>query len=84
MKTRTAWRRAAGAMLLALGAAGLVACGDKPQEGATAAKKSDAKAWDGSKAEAFRAEGWTAGDRASWEQQLKKRGQNQNEYTRVQ
>jgi hypothetical protein len=76
--------RAAVACILALGLVSLSACGDKPQEGTTAAKKADAKAWDGTKAEAYRAEGWTAGDRASWEQQLKKRGQNQNEYTRVQ
>lgn len=76
--------RIAAAALLALGLAALSACGDKPQEGATAAKKVDSKAWDGTKAEAYRAEGWTAGDRASWEQQLKKRGQQQNEYARVQ
>ena len=76
--------RIVAAVVLACGLAALSACGDKPQEGATAEKKADAKAWDGTKAEAFRAEGWTAGDRASWEQQLKKRGQNQNEYTRVQ
>lgn len=84
MSAPTVMGRLAAAAVFALGLAVLPACGDKPQEGATAAKKSDSKAWDGTQATGYRAEGWTAGDRASWEQQLKKRGQNQNEYTRVQ
>lgn len=63
-------------------AAGLAACGDQPQEGAKAAKKADAKAWDGGATAAYTAPGWKAGDRDSWEQQLKARNQSQNEYTR--
>ncbi|HWH75258.1 MAG TPA: hypothetical protein VNV16_13460 [Methylibium sp.] len=70
--------------VLAAVLAGLAACGDAPQEGAKAPKKADAKAWDGGPSPAFRAEGWTAGDRASWEQQLRQRGQQQNEYQRTQ
>lgn len=70
---------------LALGAALLVAlsgCGDQPQTGSTAPKKADAKAWDGGATAVYTAPGWQQGDRNSWEQQLKARNQQQNEYTR--
>ena len=60
-------------------AAGLAACGEKPQTAGT--KKSDAKAWGGAQ-NAYVAEGWKAGDQASWETQLRTRAQSQNEYTR--
>lgn len=75
-RTTMVWMAAAALAL------GLSACGDKPQEGAKAAKKSDAKAWDGSATAAYTAPGWKAGDRDSWEQQLKARNQSQNEYLR--
>jgi ABC-type oligopeptide transport system substrate-binding subunit len=62
----------------------LSACGDKA-EAKSAGKKTDAPAFsgapDGNKA--FSAQGWTAGDKASWEQQMRARSQGQNEYLRT-
>ena len=58
----------------------LSACAEKPQTAAT--KKLDTLPWDGSQT-AFAAPGWKAGDRASWEEQLKTRSQGQNEYSRA-
>ena len=66
-------------IVLAL-AAGLAACGEKPQTAAT--KKSDTKPWEASQSE-FVASGWKAGDQASWEAQMKARAQGQNEYSRA-
>ena len=65
----------AGAMCL-----GFAACGEKPQT--ASGRKSDAKASDGP-AGAYTASGWKPGDAASWEQQLRARSQNQNEYLRT-
>ena len=56
-------------------------CGDAPQ-GSAGVRKSDAKPWEPSQ-NAYVAEGWKAGDQASWEQQLRQRAQNQNEYARA-
>jgi hypothetical protein len=59
----------------------LAACGDKPQTGS--ASKLDAPPYAGTQ-NAFNAPGWKAGDKVSWEQQLKARAQaGQNEYNRV-
>lgn len=74
--------RGLAAAVVVIAVVGLSACGDKPQEGAKAAKKADAKAWD-SGSDTFKADGWKAGDKASWEQQLKARAEKQNEYARV-
>jgi hypothetical protein len=60
-------------------AAGLAACGEKPQVAAT--KKSDSKPWEGAQ-NSFVAQGWKAGDQASWESQMRVRAQGQNEYSR--
>jgi hypothetical protein len=60
----------------------LVACGDKPQTASTAAKKTDTPAWQGAD-DGFVARGWKAGDKASWEAQLRTRSRGQNEYTRI-
>lgn len=69
-------------LMLILGMAALAAaCGEKAQT--SAAKKSDAKAWDAAE-NAYVAPGWKSGDRASWEQQMRVRAQAQNEYVRVQ
>jgi hypothetical protein len=57
-------------------------CGDKPQSaGQGPAKKADSKAWEQSQS-AYLAEGWKAGDQASWEAQMRARAQGQNEYSR--
>ena len=63
--------------MMAVCAAG---CGEKPLS-ASAAKKADAKAWEGSQGGNV-AEGWKAGDKDSWEAQMRSRAQNQNEYSR--
>jgi hypothetical protein len=60
----------------------LVACGEKPQTGAGV--RSDAAPYAGTGSN-FTQPGWTAGDKASWEAQLKARQiYGQNEYTRTQ
>ena len=63
-------------------AAGHAARGEKAQTVQPAMKKSDGKAWDGAQ-NAYVAEGWKAGDKASWETQLRQRAQSQNEYNRA-
>lgn len=67
-------------LFVALLAAGLAACSEQPQTAGTG-KKADAKAWEGAN-NAYAAEGWKPGDEASWEQQMRKRAQAQNEYER--
>ncbi len=68
------------AAALALGT--LAACGEKPQTGAGI--RSDAAPYAGTGSN-FTEPGWKAGDRASWEAQLKARQlYGQNEYTRTQ
>lgn len=58
----------------------LVACGDKTGKGV----KNDAAPHTGVGASQYMGEGWKAGDRGSWEQQLKARAQyGQNDYTRA-
>ena len=63
-----------------LAAMALGGCGEKAQVAAT--KKYDGKPWEASQS-AYVVQGWKAGDQASWEQQLKARSQNQNEYARA-
>lgn len=59
----------------------LAACGEEPQTGAGI--KSDVPAFQGVST-AYSAPGWKAGDKASWEEQLKTRTRNgQNEYNRI-
>jgi hypothetical protein len=59
---------------------GLSACGEKPQTATP--RKADAKAWQGAD-NRFTAPGWQAGDKASWDEQLRTRAQGQNEYNKV-
>ena len=58
----------------------LVACGDKPQS--AGGVKGDVAPYQGVDNK-YAASGWKAGDKNSWEQALKVRTQNQNEYTRT-
>jgi hypothetical protein len=62
----------------------LSACGEKA-EAKSAGKKGDAPAYSGAPdgKKAYSAQGWTAGDKASWEQQMRARSQGQNEYLRT-
>ena len=61
--------------------AGLSACGEPSQELGARKVKSDRAAFTGGDAQ-YTASGWSAGERASWEQQLRSRAQGQNEYSR--
>ena len=58
----------------------LAACGDKPQS--AGGVKGDVAPYQGVDNK-YAAPGWKAGDKNSWEQALKVRTQNQNEYTRT-
>ncbi len=61
--------------------AALAACTEKPQTiGSNAGV--DQPAFQGT-GKAFVAPGWKPGDRNSWEQELKTRTRNQNDYTKV-
>jgi len=67
-------------LALILAVAALSACGEKAQT--LGSKGSDATAFSGANA-AFSAPGWQAGDKNSWEQQLRTRAQyGQNDHTR--
>ncbi|NRT57440.1 hypothetical protein [Sphaerotilus uruguayifluvii] len=77
-------RRALGAVLLAgLGlGCGLMlgGCSERRQE--LHAKGPDAEPWSG-KPGGFGASGWQGGDQAAWQEQIRQRGQRQNEYART-
>ncbi len=66
--------------LLLLSGLALSGCSDKPQN-LTRVKNWDAPAYTGA-AKAFTAAGWTPGDKASWERQMRTRNQRQNDYSR--
>ncbi|HEY0858415.1 MAG TPA: hypothetical protein VGE16_15225 [Albitalea sp.] len=66
---------AAAALALALSG-----CTEEPQTANP--RKSDTRAWQGT-GNAYVAPGWTAGDKTSWEEQMRTRAQAQNEYARV-
>lgn len=62
----------------------LSACGEKPQTIGPSHRKADAQSFQGAPDDPFVAKGWTAGDRTSWNNQIRQRNQLQNEYNRVQ
>jgi hypothetical protein len=57
----------------------LAGCAEKPQ---TLTPKADAKPWD-TPASGYAAPGFKPGDQAAWEEQMRKRAQGQNEYSRA-
>ncbi len=70
------------ALLTVAAALALVACGERQQE-LRASVKQDTAAFQGT-GMPFVAGGWKAGDKTSWEGQLKTRAQNgQNDYNKV-
>ncbi len=79
MKTTTMLR------LLALTAVlGLAACGEQPQDMTGGGVKQDVAPYQGVGSSQYAQAGWKAGDKGSWEQQLKVRAQyGQNDYTRM-
>lgn len=60
----------------------LTACSEKPQTAGTTHSAADDKPWKGGQ-KAFDAPGWTPGDKASWDAQIKQRNRGQNEYVRM-
>lgn len=69
-------------ILILCAAALLAACGEKPQ--GLGGVKQDQPPHAGTGVAAFTAPDWKPGDKNSWEQQLKARGQyGQNEYNRT-
>ncbi|MEO6408393.1 MAG: hypothetical protein ABIO45_06520 [Burkholderiaceae bacterium] len=73
--------RAAGLVLIMLVFSG---CAERVQTAEAGRKKVDTAAWITSDAAtpAFTAPGWKVGDKAAWEEQLRKRNQAQNDYVR--
>lgn len=61
-------------------AATFAACTEKPQTAGT--HNVDTPAFQGAN-DAYVAPGWKAGDVASWDRQMTKRAQHQNEYVRI-
>lgn len=77
MQRTVSWTLATAAAVLSLSA-----CSEKPQTGVGI--RTDAPAYAGTGSN-FMQPGWKAGDKTSWEAQLKARQQyGQNEYTRTQ
>lgn len=75
-------KRASLILTAVLTLVGLAACTEKPQTGGGVKQDAAPHAGTGSN---FTEPGWKAGDKTSWEQQLKARQQyGQNEYTRTQ
>ena len=69
---------------LAAAAMALSACGDQPQAMNGSGVKQDGAPYQGVGSSQYAQGGWKAGDRTSWEQQLKARAQyGQNDYTRM-
>jgi len=62
-------------------AVGLTAC-EKPQVSEAAKRKPDTPAYQGTD-NAYADSGWKRGDAKSWEEQLRKRSQGQDEYSRT-
>ncbi len=63
-------------------AVGLTACGEQPQE--STGVRQDTAPYTGVGKSQYQQPGWTAGDKTSWEQQLKSRAEyGMNDYTRV-
>ncbi|WP_413465788.1 hypothetical protein [Hydrogenophaga taeniospiralis] len=79
MNTTTMIRLLALSGVLALGA-----CGEKPQDMTASGVKQDDAPYQGVGDSQYAQAGWKAGDKDSWEQQLKARAQyGQNDYTRM-
>jgi hypothetical protein len=69
-------------VVLIASALGATACGDRSQTSATPSTDTEPYATGG--VPSFRAEGWTPGDKTSWEKALRNRTEHgQNEYTRT-
>ena len=67
---------------VALAALMLLAACEKPQVSQQTQRKPDVAAYQGTD-NAFADTSWKRGDSAAWEEQLRKRSQGQNEYSRA-
>jgi hypothetical protein len=74
--------RSACAVTLSALTLALVACGDKPQQGAGQTIRGSAPNWQGPTT-AFTVSGWKVGDDASWAAHMQTRAQAQNEHVRL-
>ena len=71
--------------LMLLGVLGLLAlggCSEIDQSLSTSSSKADAHAYEGAH-NPYMVKGWTAGDKASWESQMRTRSLTQNEHNRI-
>ncbi len=76
--------RALSTVAILLAAFAVAACGETPQDASAAGVKVDRPVYQGVGESPFVAPGWKAGDRASWQAELKARAQyGQNDYTRM-
>ena len=56
-------------------------CGDRVQTiGTGESRHADSNAWDVGSSDPYVASGWSPGDKASWEDHLRRRTQMQNDY----
>ncbi|MBC3886390.1 lipoprotein [Undibacterium griseum] len=69
-------------MMLVAASVLLSGCGERDQATTTKRGLVDEKAWNGAHNE-FVAKGWNKGDKTSWENQVRARGQYQNEYVKT-
>lgn len=60
----------------------LAGCGKPAAPDPIATKRGIQQAWEAA-ANPFVVAGWTSGDRASWQEQMNRRAQNQNEFLRT-
>lgn len=61
---------------------GLAACGERNQSLTNKTGQRGEKPWAGAKTPHV-APGWTVGNEESWRAQIRSRGQNQNEYVKI-
>jgi predicted small lipoprotein YifL len=72
--------RAGRALVVALAVATVAGCGEKVQTiPVGTAKKADTQVWQNQDTR-FLAPGWSPGDQASWDAQMARRAQGQNDY----
>lgn len=81
MSVRPVLHKVSALAAAAAAVAWLGGCAEKPQTNAGA--KPDAPAWQGTAEGGNPAPGFKPGDAASWNEQMRQRGQNQNEYSRA-
>ncbi|MFP3888766.1 hypothetical protein [uncultured Ralstonia sp.] len=61
----------------------LAGCGERQQTAMASHRKDSTPLYQGAPGDPFTAKNWTPGDRTSWENQVRARGQYQNEYNKT-